>query len=139
MLPVYSLNQPHELCLPVPYGDFGQQAALADEVLQPAAFALLHVVGLDAALDAIRVDKLAAEIRLAYRPLDAHGFGDKVIPLRLERDVHVAAGQIEIFEASEQKIEEADFLMIREGRVAFEGHASDLRTSKDPYLKAFLS
>ena len=50
-----------------------------------------------------------------------------------------AAGQIEIFEASEQKIDEADFVMIREGRVAFEGNASDLRTSKDPYLKAFLS
>jgi len=50
-----------------------------------------------------------------------------------------AAGKIEIFEAAEQKIEEADFLMIREGRVAFEGHASDLRTTKDPYLKAFLS
>jgi phospholipid/cholesterol/gamma-HCH transport system ATP-binding protein len=50
-----------------------------------------------------------------------------------------AAGKIEIFEASEQKIEEADFVMIREGRVAFEGHASDLRTSADPYLKAFLS
>ena len=50
-----------------------------------------------------------------------------------------AAGQIEIFEASEQKIEEADFVMIREGRVAFEGHASDLRSTKDPYLKEFLS
>jgi len=50
-----------------------------------------------------------------------------------------AAGQIEILEASEQKIEEADFLMIREGRVAFEGHASDLRATKDPYLKEFLS
>jgi len=50
-----------------------------------------------------------------------------------------AAGQIEIFEASEQKIEEADFLMIREGQVAFEGHASDLRATKDPYLKEFLS
>ena len=50
-----------------------------------------------------------------------------------------AAGTIEIFEASAQKIEEADFVMIREGRVAFEGHASDLRTTKDPYLKEFLS
>ena len=50
-----------------------------------------------------------------------------------------AAGDVEIFEASEQKIEEADFVMIREGRVAFEGHASDLRTTKDPYLKEFLS
>jgi phospholipid/cholesterol/gamma-HCH transport system ATP-binding protein len=50
-----------------------------------------------------------------------------------------ASGEIELIEATEQKIEEADFVMIREGRVAFEGHAADLRTSKDPYLKAFLS
>ena len=50
-----------------------------------------------------------------------------------------AAGAIELAEATAEKIEQADFVMIREGRVAFEGHASDLRTSKDPYLKAFLS
>ena len=50
-----------------------------------------------------------------------------------------ASGAIELVEATEQKIEEADFVMIREGRVAFEGHAADLRNSKDPYLKAFLS
>jgi phospholipid/cholesterol/gamma-HCH transport system ATP-binding protein len=49
------------------------------------------------------------------------------------------AGEIEISEATHQKIEEADFVMIREGRVAFEGHAADLRNSKDPYLKTFLS
>ena len=30
-------------------------------------------------------------------------------------------------------------VMIREGRVAFEGHAADLRTSNDPYLQTFLS
>ena len=49
------------------------------------------------------------------------------------------SGEIEISEATAQKIEEADFVMIREGRVAFEGHAADLRNSKDPYLKTFLS
>ncbi|HEX6163997.1 MAG TPA: ATP-binding cassette domain-containing protein, partial [Vicinamibacterales bacterium] len=50
-----------------------------------------------------------------------------------------ASGDIELVAATEEKIEEADFVMIREGQVAFEGHASDLRNSKDPYLKAFLS
>ncbi|HWI19341.1 MAG TPA: ATP-binding cassette domain-containing protein [Vicinamibacterales bacterium] len=48
-------------------------------------------------------------------------------------------GQVELRGASEQKLEEADFVMIREGRVAFEGSASDLRHSRDPYLKTFLS
>ena len=42
-------------------------------------------------------------------------------------------------EAAAQKIEEADFVMIREGRVYFEGTASELRNSTDPYLQTFLS
>jgi phospholipid/cholesterol/gamma-HCH transport system ATP-binding protein len=50
-----------------------------------------------------------------------------------------AAGQIDLVEAAEAKIEEADFVMIREGRVAFEGTAGELRHSKDPYLQTFLS
>ena len=32
-----------------------------------------------------------------------------------------------------------EFLMLKEGRVGFEGTASELRASKDPYLRAFLS
>lgn len=50
-----------------------------------------------------------------------------------------AAGRVEIVEATEAKMEEADFVMIREGRVAFEGNALELRNTQDPYLKAFLS
>jgi phospholipid/cholesterol/gamma-HCH transport system ATP-binding protein len=50
-----------------------------------------------------------------------------------------ASGDVELVEAAEAKVEEADFVMIREGRVAFEGSAHDLRTSKDPYLQTFLS
>jgi phospholipid/cholesterol/gamma-HCH transport system ATP-binding protein len=51
----------------------------------------------------------------------------------------MADGQIELHEAAEDKIEQADFVMIREGQVAFEGHAAELRHSKDPYLQTFLS
>jgi phospholipid/cholesterol/gamma-HCH transport system ATP-binding protein len=50
-----------------------------------------------------------------------------------------ANGEVELCEAGAQKVEEADFVMIREGRVAFEGSASDLRQSRDPYLQTFLS
>lgn len=49
------------------------------------------------------------------------------------------AGGIELVAAATAKVEEADFVMIREGQVAFEGSASDLRNTKDPYLRAFLS
>lgn len=48
-------------------------------------------------------------------------------------------GRVELVEASQEKVEQADFVMIREGRVAFEGSAQDLRTSTDPYLMKFLS
>jgi ABC-type transporter Mla maintaining outer membrane lipid asymmetry ATPase subunit MlaF len=32
-----------------------------------------------------------------------------------------------------------EFIMLREGLVAFEGSAAELRASTDPYLKTFLS
>ena len=39
------------------------------------------------------------------------------------------------------KADEAEFIMLRDGQVAFEGNAGELRaaTAKDPYLEAFLS
>ena len=37
------------------------------------------------------------------------------------------------------KTEEAEFLMLRDGVIAFEGSASELRASRDPYIKDFLS
>jgi len=50
-----------------------------------------------------------------------------------------ADGKVEIVEAARDKIEQADFVMIKEGRVHFEGTAEELRHSKDPYLQTFLS
>jgi phospholipid/cholesterol/gamma-HCH transport system ATP-binding protein len=44
-----------------------------------------------------------------------------------------------IIPADEKKREEAEFIMLRDGRIAFEGHAAELRASTDPYLKTFLS
>jgi phospholipid/cholesterol/gamma-HCH transport system ATP-binding protein len=41
--------------------------------------------------------------------------------------------------ASEAKVDEADFVMLRDGRIVFEGSAHELRASRDPYLQAFLS
>jgi phospholipid/cholesterol/gamma-HCH transport system ATP-binding protein len=48
-------------------------------------------------------------------------------------------GELGLVAASEAKLEQADFVMLREGGVAFEGSAWDLRNSKDPYLRTFLS
>ena len=48
-------------------------------------------------------------------------------------------GRLLITQADAKKCEEAEFIMLKEGRIAFEGHAGQLRASGDPYLKAFLS
>jgi phospholipid/cholesterol/gamma-HCH transport system ATP-binding protein len=48
-------------------------------------------------------------------------------------------GQIRIVPADAQKSEEAEFIMLKDGRISFEGHAAELRASTDPYLHTFLS
>src|SRR3954471_2367471 len=49
--------------------------------------------------------------------------------------------EVRIVTADEEKCEEAEFIMLKDGVIAFEGHAGELRAAvaKDPYLKAFLS
>jgi phospholipid/cholesterol/gamma-HCH transport system ATP-binding protein len=51
------------------------------------------------------------------------------------------SGRVEFDRASPQKCDEAEFIMLREGAIAFEGNASELRAAKqqDPYIFAFLS
>ena len=51
---------------------------------------------------------------------------------------HRPAGHA-IVPADEEKCEEAEFLMLREARIVFEGHASELRAVRDPYIHSFLS
>jgi phospholipid/cholesterol/gamma-HCH transport system ATP-binding protein len=46
---------------------------------------------------------------------------------------------VAIVPADPQKCEEAEFIMLKEGRIHFEGTAAELRASKDPYLREFLS
>jgi len=48
-------------------------------------------------------------------------------------------GLITIQAADKDKAEEAEFMMLKEGDIVFEGHAAELRTSADPYLRTFLS
>ena len=44
-----------------------------------------------------------------------------------------------IVAAASDKVEEADFVMLRDGKIVFEGSAAELRLSDDPYIRAFLS
>lgn len=50
-----------------------------------------------------------------------------------------ADGAPEFSRAAEAKINEADFVMLKDGRIHFEGSADDLRSSGDPYMQTFLS
>ena len=48
-------------------------------------------------------------------------------------------GRFAIIPADPSNVDEAEFLMLRDTRVYFEGSAAELRASNDPYLKRFLS
>jgi hypothetical protein len=48
-------------------------------------------------------------------------------------------GRLQVAPADPEKSEEAEFIMLKDGGIAFEGHAAELRGSSDPYLKTFLS
>ncbi|MDQ3486585.1 MAG: ATP-binding cassette domain-containing protein [Acidobacteriota bacterium] len=51
------------------------------------------------------------------------------------------ADGVRIERAPESKADEAEFIMLREGRIAFEGNATELREiqKRNPYIEAFLS
>jgi phospholipid/cholesterol/gamma-HCH transport system ATP-binding protein len=55
--------------------------------------------------------------------------------------VRAADGRVEFRRAHGRKASEAEFIMLREGRIAFEGGAAELReiTATDQYIDAFLS
>jgi len=46
---------------------------------------------------------------------------------------------VDIVQATPEKEKEAEFIMLRDGLVVFEGDADALRQSKDPYIRKFLS
>ncbi len=52
-----------------------------------------------------------------------------------------AADGVQIVLADPEKAEEAEFIMLKDGRIAFEGHAAEIREAarSDAYIRAFLS
>jgi phospholipid/cholesterol/gamma-HCH transport system ATP-binding protein len=48
-------------------------------------------------------------------------------------------GKVRIVPATPAKEREAEFIMIRDGLICFEGDADALRNSRDPYIQTFLS
>jgi phospholipid/cholesterol/gamma-HCH transport system ATP-binding protein len=93
-------------------------------------------------------------------PITATTVDDEIIKLRDLEDVtsilvthqlrdafyiatHMAvrgpAGAVRIVPATPEKADEAEFIMLKDGLICFEGTAEELRRSTDPYLQTFLS
>jgi phospholipid/cholesterol/gamma-HCH transport system ATP-binding protein len=53
--------------------------------------------------------------------------------------VRGSAGAVEIVPATPEKEREAEFIMLRDGLICFEGDARALQESTDPYIREFLS
>ena len=95
--------------------------------------------GLDP-ITALTVDDEIVKLR------DLEGVSSIMVTHQLRDAFHIATkeavregDEIRFVEASDARMELTEFLMLREGQVAFEGTAAELRASTDPYLQAFLS
>jgi len=47
--------------------------------------------------------------------------------------------KVDFVDAGPEKMQEAEFMMLKDGLIIFEGTAEELRASSDPYIQAFLS
>jgi phospholipid/cholesterol/gamma-HCH transport system ATP-binding protein len=77
---------------------------------------------------------------------DLEGISSIVVTHQLRDAFYVAThaavrddGRIHATQASPRKCDEAEFLMLRDGKIIFEGNASELRASRDPYIQLFLA
>ncbi|OFW30896.1 MAG: hypothetical protein A3H97_19235 [Acidobacteria bacterium RIFCSPLOWO2_02_FULL_65_29] len=53
--------------------------------------------------------------------------------------VRDSGGAVRILPATPEKADEAEFIMLKDGLICFEGNAEELRSSTDPYLRQFLT
>ena len=96
--------------------------------------------GLDP-ITAITVDDEIVKLR------DLEGVSSIVVTHQLRDAFYVAthmavrdaSGDVRVVPATPEKCEEAEFIMLKDGVICFEGTAEELRRSTDPYLQTFLS
>jgi phospholipid/cholesterol/gamma-HCH transport system ATP-binding protein len=93
-------------------------------------------------ITAIKVDEEIIKLR------DLEGVSSILVTHQLRDAFYVAEhtavkrdGRIVLERAPPQKADEAEFIMLRDGRIGFEGNAAELRAAVngDPYIEAFLS
>jgi phospholipid/cholesterol/gamma-HCH transport system ATP-binding protein len=95
--------------------------------------------GLDP-ITAVTIDEEMVKLR------DLEGVTSVIVTHQLRDAFFVATheavredGRFRLAPADAAKCDEAEFLMLKDGVVAFEGNAAELRASKDPYIRTFLS
>ncbi len=95
--------------------------------------------GLDP-ITAVTIDDEIIKLR------DLEGVSSVLVTHQLRDAFYVAThtavrqdGRVRLLQAEERKMDEAEFMMLRDGEVLFEGNVHDLQASPDPYLKSFLS
>jgi phospholipid/cholesterol/gamma-HCH transport system ATP-binding protein len=96
--------------------------------------------GLDP-ITALTIDNEIVKLR------DLEGVSSIMVTHQLRDAFHIATqeavrdadGKVRFAEASADRMERTEFLMLRAGRVAFEGTAAELRATTDDYLRMFLS
>jgi phospholipid/cholesterol/gamma-HCH transport system ATP-binding protein len=78
---------------------------------------------------------------------DLEGVSSIVVTHQLRDAFYVAthmavrdpSGTVRVVPATPEKADQAEFMMLKDGVICFEGNAEELRRSTDPYLKTFLS
>ncbi len=95
--------------------------------------------GLDP-ITALTIDDEIVKLR------DLEGVSSIIVTHQLRDAFYVATREavrdrngLRIVPADAQKCDEAEFIMLKDGLVAFEGNAAELRASTDPYIRTFLS
>jgi phospholipid/cholesterol/gamma-HCH transport system ATP-binding protein len=95
--------------------------------------------GLDP-ITALTIDEEIIKLR------DLEGVSSMIVTHQLRDAFFIAtheavqgADDVDFVPVSDGMAHRTEFLMLKDGRIAFEGTADDLRASTDAYLKAFLS
>lgn len=95
--------------------------------------------GLDP-ITAITVDREMVKLR------DLEQVSSVIVTHQLRDAFYVATheavrdgAEVRVVPADAAKADEAEFIMLREGVIAFEGNAAELRAATDPYIRTFLS
>jgi phospholipid/cholesterol/gamma-HCH transport system ATP-binding protein len=77
---------------------------------------------------------------------DIEGVSSLIVTHQLKDAFYVAShmavvesGEIQFVPSTPEKREQTEFVMLKDSRILFEGHLSELQASSDPYVTAFLS